>query len=78
MSDAVSLGPGGTRCSVFEAFAFLIKTACWRREYLGGAQRLVFVLKRGRKGFGWPWALGSLAADPDTLEVDVGLGMGAR
>lgn len=75
MSDTGSLGPGGNKCNVFESFACLISSACWRREYLAGAHRFVFVLKRGRKGFGWPWAVG-WASSVDAGE-DKCLGMGA-
>jgi hypothetical protein len=74
MPDTASLGPGGNKCNVFDIFACLISSACWRREYLAGAHRFVFVLKRGRKGFGWPWAMGWTSVDAGE---DKCLGMGA-
>jgi len=80
MSSASNLGPGGSKCTVFEILAFLINSACWRKEYFGGAQRFVFVLKRGRKGFGWPWGLGWASASVKLVfpAEGSGLGMGAR
>lgn len=42
---------------MFDSFAFFMSSACWRREYLAGAQRPVSILNRGRNGLGWPCGL---------------------
>ena len=84
ISDELSLGPGGRRWRVLEAFAALMSFACWRREYFAGAQRPVSVLYLARKGLGCPWplffafALVSGGAGGGVTSAAMGLGMGAR
>ena len=44
-------GAGGSSAKVPDARAFLIRSACWRREYFGGAHRPVCGFFVGIKGF---------------------------
>jgi len=61
------LGPKGKRWVRLYALADFVKSACWRREYFGGAHRPVRVFLWGRKGFG-SW-IGVSDADAPSLSL---------